>query len=70
MKTVQVSRFKARCLGLLKDVRATCGAMAIVRPPLKADLQKQETVEETLQRLRPLLLIEDEDLEAPRRIAE
>lgn len=79
MKTVQVSRFKAQCLGLLKDVRATGEplvvtlrgeTLAIVRPPGLEDPLSKETVAATLRRLHPLLLAEDEEFEAPRRVAE
>ncbi len=79
MKTVHVSKFKAQCLGLLKEVRDTGESLAItlrgetlaiVRVPRIEDVGRKETVAETLRRLRPLLLVEDEDFEAPRRVAE
>ena len=62
MKTLQVSKFKARCLGLLEEIRDTGEplaltlrgeTLAIVQPPGATDPQRRETVSETLQRLRP-----------------
>lgn len=79
MKTIQVSKFKAHCLGLLKEVRDTGETVAItlrgetlalVRPPGLDNSQRPETVTETLQRLNPLLLAEDEDIEPSHRVAE
>ena len=76
IKTLQVSKFKARCLGLLKEIRDTGEplaltlrgeTLAIVQPPGAGDPQPRETVSETLQRLRPLLLAEDAEFEAPAR---
>lgn len=78
MKTLQVSKFKARCLGLLKEIRDTGEplmltlrgeALAVIEPPGLHDLRGRESVSETLQRLRPLLLVEDTDLEIPLRRA-
>jgi len=72
MNTLQVSKFKARCLGLLKEIRDTGEplaltlrgeTLAIIRPPGDSDPQKPETVADTLQRLRPLLLVEEQDPE-------
>ncbi len=74
MKTLQVSKFKARCLGLLKEIRDTGEplaltlrgkTLAIVRPPGPTDPQRRESVSETLHRLRPLLLAEPTDLDLP-----
>ncbi len=76
MKTLQISKFKAQCLGLLKEVHDTGESiavtlrgetLAIVSPPGAADPQRRESVAETLQRLRPLLSGEDTDLEIPPR---
>lgn len=76
MKSLQVSKFKSRCLGLLKEIRDTGEplaltlrgeTLAIIQPPGAADPQRRETVSETLHRLRPLLLAEDLDLEIPSR---
>jgi hypothetical protein len=76
MKTLQVSFFKARCLGLLKEIRDTGEPLAItlrgetlavVQPPGASDPQRRETVSETLGRLSPLLHAEDTDLEIPPR---
>lgn len=76
MKTLQISNFKARCLGLLKDVRDTGEPIAvtlrgepiaIIQPPGTAALEKAESVSETLRRLRPLLLAEEEQLDLPPR---
>ena len=78
MKTLQVSKFKAHCLGLLKEIRETGEplaltlrgeTLAIIQPPGSRDPQRRETVAETLQRLHPLLLAEDADLELPARSA-
>jgi antitoxin (DNA-binding transcriptional repressor) of toxin-antitoxin stability system len=76
MKTIQISKFKARCLGLLKEVHDTGESiaitlrgetLAIVHPPGSSDPLRRESVSETLQRLRPLLTAEDTDLELPPR---
>jgi antitoxin (DNA-binding transcriptional repressor) of toxin-antitoxin stability system len=76
MRTLQVSKFKARCLGLLKEIRDTGEplavtlrgkTLAVVQPPGARDLGKGETVSETLRRLRPLLLVEDTDIAVPPR---
>lgn len=76
MKTLQISKFKARCLGLLKEVHSTGESiaitlrgetLAIVHPPGLSDPLRRESVAETLQRLRPLLTAEDTDLEIPPR---
>lgn len=78
MKTLQISKFKARCLGLLREVHDTGESiaitlrgetLAIVHSPGTADPQRRESVAETLQRLRPLLTAEDTDLEIPSRDA-
>jgi len=78
MKTLQVSKFKARCLGLLKEIRDTGEplaltlrgeTLAIVQPPGSGDPQRRETVTETLQRLRPLLLAEKAEFELPPRVS-
>jgi antitoxin (DNA-binding transcriptional repressor) of toxin-antitoxin stability system len=71
VKTLQVSKFKARCLGLLKEIRDTGEplmltlrgkTLAIIQPPSASEAPERETVSETLRRLRPLLLAEDGDL--------
>lgn len=76
MKTLQISKFKAQCLGLLKNVHDTGESiavtlrgetLAIVRPPGASDHQCKESVAETLLRLRPLLTVEETDLEIPAR---
>ena len=76
VRTLQVSKFKARCLGLLKEIRDTGEplaltlrgeTLAIVLPPGGADPQHRESVPDTLRRLRPLLLVEEPDLEIPPR---
>lgn len=76
MKTLQISKFKARCLGLLKDVRDTGEPIAvtlrgepiaIIQPPGAVGPGKAATVSETLRRLRPLLLAEEEELDLPPR---
>ena len=76
MRTLQVSQFKAHCLGLLKEIRDTGESLvvtlrgeplAVIRPPGDGDLQQHESVSETLERLRPLLLAEETDLEPPPR---
>lgn len=76
MKTLQISKFKAHCLGLLKDVRDTGEPIAvtlrgepiaIIQPPGTATLEKAESVSETLRRLRPLLLAEEAELDLPPR---
>lgn len=76
MKTLQVSKFKARCLGLLKEIRDTGEplaltlrgeTLAIVQPPGSTSPLRQESVSETLQRLHPLLLAENSDLDVPPR---
>jgi len=78
VKTLQVSKFKARCLGLLKEIRDTGEplaltlrgeTLAIIQPPGSGDIHRRETVAETLQRIHPLLLAEDADLEPPARTA-
>ncbi|MEI6654733.1 MAG: hypothetical protein WCP45_08200 [Verrucomicrobiota bacterium] len=76
MKTLQVSKFKAGCLRLLKEVRSTGDplavtlrgkTLAIIQPPDAMSPQGEASVAATLKRLRPLLLIEAEDFEpAPR----
>lgn len=76
MKTLQISKFKARCLGLLKDVRDTGEPIAvtlrgepiaIIQPPGAAVPENDATVSETLRRLRPLLLAEEGELDLPPR---
>ena len=76
MKTLQISKFKAQCLGLLKKVHDTGQpiaitlrgeTLAIVSPPGSMAPQHRESVAETLLRLRPLLTAEDTDLEIPPR---
>ena len=76
MKTLQVSAFKARCLGLFKEIRDTGEplavtlrgeTLAIITPPGAQDPQCREYIAETLARVRPLLHAEDSDLEPPPR---
>jgi len=77
MKTLQVSKFKTHCLGLLKEIRDTGEplgvtlrgqTLAIIQPPGVMDPQRRETVSETLRRLHPLLLAEEGEFQAPARI--
>jgi prevent-host-death family protein len=72
VKTLQVSKFKAGCLGLLKEVRATGDplvvtlrgkTLVVIQPPDSMPSQGETSVAATLTRLHPLLLIEDEDFE-------
>lgn len=74
MKTLLVSKFKAQCLGLLREIRDTGEplavtlrgeTLAIVQAPGSAAIHRKETVAQTLHRLQPLLLAEDEEFEAP-----
>ena len=74
MKTYKVSQFKARCLGLLKEVRdggepivvtLRGRTLAVVHPQGACASDGSETVADTLARLRPLLLLEEEEFEAP-----
>lgn len=76
MRTLQASKFKARCLGLLKEIRDTGEplavtlrgkTLAVIQPPGARDPGKGETISETLRRLRPLLIVEDTDLDIPPR---
>jgi len=76
VQSLQVSKFKARCLGLLREIRDTGEPLlitlrgeklAVVVPPDGGGGENRESVAETLRRLRPLLLAEDEDLEIPPR---
>lgn len=76
MKTLQVSKFKARCLGLLKEVRDTGEpvtltlrgqTLAVIQPPGTTDPQRRESVAETLARLQPLLFAEDGEIDLPAR---
>lgn len=77
MKTLQVSKFKTHCLGLLREIRDTGEplgvtlrgkTLAIIQPPGARDPQCRETVSETLKRLYPLLLVEEDEFEATPRI--
>jgi|GEM_PF-1911144 len=72
MKTIQVSKFKARCLGILKEIRDTGEpliltlrgkALAVIQPPASPDPTQPESISATLARLRPLLLAEEEEFE-------
>ena len=72
MRTLQVSKFKAGCLGLLKEVHSTGDplavtlrgkTLAIIQPPDAMTPHGETSVAATLKRLRPLLLIEAEDFE-------
>lgn len=78
MKTLQISKFKAQCLGLLKQVSSTGDpiaitlrgkTLAIVQAPCSHHSASAETVAETLRSLHPLLLAENTDLEPPPRQA-
>ena len=78
MKVLQVSKFKARCLGLLRAIRDTGEPMAVtlrgetlavVHPPGPRDPVRRESVAETLDRLEPLLLAEEDEFIAPERVA-
>lgn len=77
MKTLQVSKFKAQCLGLLKEIRATREplavtlrgkTLAIVHSASDEDPAGRESVADSLRRLRPLLLVEDEEFVPPERV--
>ena len=70
MKTLLVSKFKAQCLGLLREIRDTGEplaitlrgeTLAIVQAPGSTAINRRETVVETLHRIHPLLLVEDEE---------
>ena len=72
MKTLAVSEFKARCLGLLKEVAKTGNplavtlrgkALATVVPPQAT--RGSASVKSTLRRLQPLLMVEEEELDLP-----
>ena len=76
MKTIQVSKFKSGCLGLLKEIRETGEplvvtlrgkSLAVVQPATQIADDQRESVAGTLERLRPLLAIEAEDMAAPKR---
>ena len=76
MKTIQVSQFKTKCLGLLKEIRETGEpltitlrgqTLAVVRGPESLPSGQKESVAATLARLHPLLLTE-EDFEIPARM--
>ncbi|NQW99270.1 hypothetical protein HQ447_01335 [bacterium] len=76
MKTLLVSKFKAQCLGLLREIRDTGEplavtlrgeTLAIIHAPGATDPNRRETVVETLNRLRPLLLDGEGEFEAPSR---
>lgn len=73
MRTFQVSQFKSRCLGLLKQVRdggepiavtLRGKTLAVVQAQGAGGLEGGRTVAETLERLRPLLRLEDDEFEA------
>ena len=72
MKTLQVSKFKAGCLGLLKEVRATGDPLVvtlrgkplvIIHSPDSMPSPGASSIAATLTRLHPLLLVEAEDFE-------
>ncbi len=72
MKTILVSQFKAHCLGLLRDIRDTGEplavtlrgqTLAVIQSPGCTAPDRKETIAETLHRLRPLLLAEEEEFE-------
>ena len=74
MKMLQASEFKARCLGLLKEIRATGEplavtlrgeTLAVIQAPDAEETKLRESVASTLYRLRPLLF--EEEFEAPAR---
>lgn len=76
MKTLAVSEFKARCLGLLKEVEKTGAPLAVtlrgqplatIFPSQPASGSVRESVRATLRRLRPLLSVEEEELALPER---
>ena len=76
MRTFPVSQFKARCLGLLKEVRdggeplavtLRGQTLAVIQAPGQQTNDLKETVAETLDRLHPLLLLEADECEAPAR---
>ena len=76
VKTIQVSQFKAKCLGLLKEIRETGEpltitlrgqTLAVVQGPGSLLSNQKESVAATLARLHPLLLTEEEDFEIPAR---
>ena len=76
MKTLLVSKFKAQCLGLLREIRDTGEplavtlrgeTLAIIQAPGNTGPHRRETPAETLHRLHPLLLVEDGDFETPAR---
>jgi hypothetical protein len=78
MNTLQVSKFKAQCLGILKVVRDTGQplaltlrgeTLAIVQPPDARHPGHPESVAATLENLRPLLLAGEGEFEAPERSA-
>ena len=77
MKTIQVSQFKTKCLGLLKEIRETGEpititlrgqTLAVVQGPGSFHSGQNESVAETLARLHPLLWAEEEELEIPVRM--
>jgi hypothetical protein len=74
MKMLQASEFKARCLGLLKEIRDTGEplavtlrgeTLAVIHAPDADEPKLREPVASTLRRLRPLLLEEEEEFEPP-----
>lgn len=74
MKMLQASEFKARCLGLLNEIRDTGEPLAVtlhgetlvvIHAPDAGEPKLREPVASTLHRLRPLLLEEDEEFEIP-----
>lgn len=74
MNTLAVSEFKARCLGLLKEVARTGNPLAVTLrgQPLATVVSPQAvrgsaSVKSTLRRLKPLLMTEEEDLDLPPR---
>lgn len=76
MKTLAVSEFKAHCLGLLKEVEKTGSPLAVtlrgqplatIFPPQHDSGFAPGSVRATLCRLRPLLSVEDEEFELPKR---
>jgi len=77
VKTLQVSKFKAKCLGLLKEIHDTGEplavtlrgqTLAIVQAPGIFDPQGKRSVSETLDKLLPLLRIEEEEFVPPSRL--
>jgi prevent-host-death family protein len=70
MKTIQISKFKATCLKLVKEVQESGESlcltlrgkpMAVISPA--PDTGEKETIAATLKRLQPMLVVEEEELD-------